>query len=48
MKDKNKVYMAFYIKCLLFYIIYGIHIFLFIDWLKVRHVIKSQLTILQK
>ena len=30
------------------YIIYGIHIFLFIDWLKVRHVIKNKLTILKK
>ena len=28
--------------------IYGIHIFLFIDWLKVRHVIKNKLTILKK
>ena len=27
---------------------YGIQIFLFIDWLKVRHVIKNKLTILQK
>ena len=29
-------------------IIYGIHIFLSIDWLKVCHVIKNKLTILQK
>ena len=29
-------------------IIYVIHIFLFIDWLKVCHVIKNKLTILQK
>ena len=28
--------------------IYGIHIFVFIDWLKVHHVIKNKLTILQK
>ena len=28
--------------------IYGIHIFLSIDWLKVHHVIKNKLTILQK
>ena len=27
-----------------FAIIYGIHIFLFIDWLKARHVIKNKLT----
>ena len=33
---------------LLFCIIYGIHIFLSIDWLKVRHVIKNKLTILKK
>ena len=32
----------------IFDIIYGIHIFLFIDWLKVCHVIKNRLTILQK
>ena len=30
------------------YIIHGIHIFVFIDWLKVRHVIKNKITILQK
>ena len=30
------------------FIIYDIHIFLFINWLKVRHVIKNILTILQK
>ena len=29
-------------------IIDGIHVFLFIDWLKVYHVIKYKLTILQK
>ena len=28
--------------------LYGIHIILFIDWLKVRHVIKNKLTILKK
>ena len=31
----------------LVFIIYGIHIFLSIDWLKVRHVIKNKLTILK-
>ena len=34
------------IKCCLSDVIYGIPIFLFIDWLKVRHVIKNNLTIL--
>ena len=29
-------------------IIYGIHIFLFRDWLKVCHVVKNKLTIVQK
>ena len=33
-------------KTLLF--IYGIHIFLSIDWLKVHHVIKNKLTIVKK
>ena len=33
---------------LLIIIDYGIHIFLFIDWLKVHHVIKNKFTILQK
>ena len=28
--------------------IYSIHIFLSIDWLKARHVIKNKLTILKK
>ena len=30
------------------FFIYRIHIFLSTDWLKVRHVIKNKLTILQK
>ena len=30
------------------HIIDNIHLFLFIDWLKVHHVIKNKLTILQK
>ena len=30
------------------FIIYGIHIFMYIDWLEVYHVIKNKLTILKK
>ena len=36
------------IKCILVVIIYVIYVFTFIDWLKMRHVIKNKLTIAQK